>query len=255
MLSEGHKTCPREEPHTRSVVLVWGYGSGLGLFAFSCMEALCCQDFPPSAGPLGHSQPGFSAVVCTGRAARLDPSPMAGQGPPSAWCRASAPHCLPWDPGEMGDMLPAGSGLPRNPHPTLPLCLPVSRASGTGLWVQPSIAAMCQQPQHKPAKSKRLFCWGARGGGERAGLMAAALLTISPWLSVLAGRCQPVGEGVAAPVCSAEGTRCHHPRCLWVLGRAAQLGLTIVPTRVWLQPGGVTPPHHPKCCHTKLTAT
>lgn len=51
MLSEGHKTSPREEPHTRSVVLVWGYGSGLVLFAFSCMEALCCQDFPPVLAP------------------------------------------------------------------------------------------------------------------------------------------------------------------------------------------------------------
>lgn len=112
------------------------------------------------------------------RAARLDPSPMAGQGPPSAWCRASAPHCLPWAPGEMGDMLLAGSGPPRNPHPTFPLRPPVSRASGTGLRVQPFITATCRQPQHKPAKSKRLFCWAVRGGGECAGLMAAAPLTI-----------------------------------------------------------------------------
>ena len=144
---------------------------------------------PSSAGPPGRSQPALvlwcaqggqqgwlplpSSLLCWGRAL-------------SAWCRAPAPDCLPWDPGELGDTLP---------HPAFPLCPPMSRASGKGLRVHPSIAATCWQPQHKPTESKRLFCWGVRGGGEHAGLMPAAPLTISPWLSVLAGRCQPAGEG------------------------------------------------------------
>lgn len=163
--------------------------------------------------------------------------------PSSLLCQGNIPSAFPGTPEGLGVMLPAGLGLPRKPHPTFPLWPPRSRTSRKGPWVHPSITATCRQPRRKLAESKRLFWWGVRGGGEHGGLMPAALLTVSLWLPVLAGRCQPAGEG------------CHHPGHLWVLGRAAKLGLAAVLAHVWLRPGGVTPPCRPKCCHTKLPAT
>lgn len=134
-------------------------------------------------------------------------------------------------------------GCPGSPIPPSLCGRPGAEPAGRGRGCTPQSQPRAGSPGANLLKARGYFGGGGERRGEHGVLMPAALLTASLWLPVLAGRCQPAGEG------------CHHPGRLWVLGRAAKLGLAAVPAHVWLRPGGVTPPRRPKCCHAKLPAT
>lgn len=132
MLSEGHKTSPREEPDTRPVV--WGYGSGLIFFCLFLRGGSLLLGLPSSAGPLAGWiplpwQPALPGKVplCPVRGTctplpSLGPRGAGGHAASQLWAAQEASSCLPSASAHEPSQREGTTGAPllRSPVPAAP---------------------------------------------------------------------------------------------------------------------------------------